>query len=125
MINPYSPVLVERFRNPRNRGSLANPTVSQEGTNPLCGDRVRIELRLEGDVVREARFSANACAICVAAADMLTGVVQNAPLEDVESLTVAELLKLLQADVPAARLNCVRLPLTVLHTGVKQYREGG
>src|SRR5215213_5602182 len=113
MVNPYSPVLVERFRNPRHRGALANPTVSQEGTNPLCGDRVRIELRLEGDIVREAGFTANACAICVAAADVLSGVVQNAPLEDVETLTVNELLRLLQADVPAARLNCVRLPLTV------------
>src|SRR5687767_3608898 len=72
---PYSPTMLDHFKRPRNRGTLPSPTVSQEGTNPLCGDRVRIELTLEGDVVTAARFTANACAICVAASSMLTELV--------------------------------------------------
>ena len=42
---PYGPTLIDHFRNPRNKGRLAAPTISHEGTNPLCGDRVRIELQ--------------------------------------------------------------------------------
>jgi nitrogen fixation protein NifU and related proteins len=118
MVNPYGPTLIDHFRHPRNRGSLVSPTISQEGTNPLCGDRVRIELRIDGDVVSDARFSANACAVCVASASMLTDLVRNAHLADVETLTVDDLMRALDARVPQARMNCIRLPLTVLHTAV-------
>ena len=121
MAGPYSATILEHFKHPRNRGTMPSPTVSQEGTNPLCGDRVRIELALEGDLVKDARFSANACAICVAAASMLTELVRGAPLEDVETLTVPELITQLKSDIPASRLACVRLPLTVLHTGLLRY----
>jgi nitrogen fixation protein NifU and related proteins len=118
---PYSPTILDHFKHPRNRGALLAPTVSQEGTNPLCGDRVRIELALSGDVVTDARFTANACAICVAASSMLTELVRGAPLEDVETLTVPELITQLKSDIPSSRLACVRLPLTVLHTGLLRY----
>jgi molybdenum cofactor cytidylyltransferase len=122
--SPYSQTLISHFRDPRNQGRIREPTIAQEGANPLCGDRVRIELRVEDEVVREAGFTANACAICVASASMLTDVVRNAPLDEIETLTVDDLLRLLKASIPQARLNCVRLPLTVLHTGLLQYRAG-
>jgi len=120
----YSAVVLEHFRRPRNRGSLTEPTMAQEGVNPLCGDRVKIELRIEGNTVREARFSANACAICVASASILTELVQGAPLAEVETLTVDDLLGSLKAEIPPARVQCVRLPLTVLHTGLMQLARG-
>jgi nitrogen fixation NifU-like protein len=118
---PYSPTILDHFKHPRNRGALPAPTVSQEGTNPLCGDRVRIDLALEGDVVTDARFTANACAICIAAASMLTELVRGAPLEDLETLSVPELITQLKSEIPASRMACVRLPLTVLHTGLLRY----
>jgi nitrogen fixation protein NifU and related proteins len=120
----YSAVVLEHFRRPRNRGTLAEPTMTQEGVNPLCGDRVKIELRIEGNTVREARFSANACAICVASASILTELVQGALLDDVETLSVDDLVGSLKAEIPPARVQCVRLPLTVLHTGLMQLERG-
>lgn len=123
MSTPYGPVLIEHFRHPHNQGTLASPTISQEGANPLCGDRVRIELQLEGDVVRDARFTANACAICVASASMLTDLVRNAPLDEVETLLVDDILRSLDARIPQMRMNCVRLPLTVMHAAVHLYRR--
>lgn len=128
MSKPYSPVVLEHFRRPRNRAPLAAPSMAQEGVNPLCGDRINIELRIAGDVVLEAGFTANACAICVASASILTELLRNAPLDEVATLTVDDLLGTLKADIPAARIQCVRLPLTVLHTGLTRYQreiEGG
>lgn len=122
MRHPYSDTILEHFRRPRNQGPLAGATITQEGTNPLCGDRVRIQLALDGDVVRDAKFSANACAVCVASASMLTGLVQRAPLDEVETLTIEDLTRALDASLPTARIACVSLPLTVLHTGVMLYR---
>lgn len=118
MSTPYGETILEHFRRPRNRGVLQEPSVAQEGTNPLCGDRVRIELRLEGDLIREAAFTANACAICVASASVLTELVRGAPLEDAATLAVTDLLGALDAEVPAARMPCMRLPLTVLHAAI-------
>ena len=123
MTNPYGKVLVDHFRRPRNRGALANATISEEGANRLCGDRVRIDLRLDRGVVAEARFTANACALCVAAASVLTELARGAPLDEVDTLTVEDLLRALGTDVPEARRNCVRLPLTVLHAGVMLHRR--
>ena len=123
MPNPYGPTLLQHFRTPANRGTLRHASIKQEGTNPLCGDRVRIEILVERDSIVDAKFTANACAICVAAADVLTGLVQRAPLDEVETLTVADLLRALEAEIPNARMNCVRLPLTVMHAGVQLYRQ--
>jgi molybdenum cofactor cytidylyltransferase len=123
MTSPYGKVLVDHFRRPRNRGALANATISEEGANRLCGDRVRIDLRLDRGVVAEARFTANACALCVAAASVLTELARGAPLDEVDTLTIEDLLRALGTDVPEARRNCVRLPLTVLHAGVMLHRR--
>lgn len=123
MQHPYGETILDHFRRPRNQGVLPGATITQEGTNPLCGDRVRIQILLDGELVRDARFTANACAVCVASASMLTGLVQHAPLEEVETLTVEDLLRALQARLPAARLGCLSLPLTVMHTGVMLYRQ--
>lgn len=125
MSTPYGPVVIEHFRRPHNQGTLPSPTISQEGANPLCGDRVRIELLLDGDLVRDARFTANACAICVASASMLTDLVRAAPLEEVETLVVDDIVRALDARIPPMRMNCIRLPLTVLHGAVSLYRRGG
>jgi CTP:molybdopterin cytidylyltransferase MocA/NifU-like protein involved in Fe-S cluster formation len=123
MAAPYSRLVMEHFRRPRHRGPLANATIAEEGVNALCGDRVRIELRLDGQRVAEARFTANACALCVASASVLTELVTGAPLDEVDTLTIDDLLRTLGAEVPEARRNCVRLPLTVLHTGVMLHRR--
>lgn len=123
MSGAYGRVVLEHFRRPRNRGSLAEPSMSQEGVNPLCGDRVKIELLIDGDMVREARFSANACAICVAASSILTEMIRDAPLEDIETLSVDDLVVALEAEIPRARMQCVGLPLTVLHTGLMRFQK--
>jgi nitrogen fixation protein NifU and related proteins len=120
---PYGDTIFEHFRHPRNHGPLTEATVSQEGSNPLCGDRVRIELRLEGEIVSQAGFTANACAICVAAASVLTDLIRGAHLDDVASFTSDELLRALGAELPKSRLACATLPLTVLHTGVTLHRR--
>lgn len=123
MTSPYGKILVDHFRHPRNRGSMPHPTISEEGANRLCGDRVRIELRLDRGRVVDARFNANACALCVAAASVLTELAKGAPLDEVDTLTIDDLLRALGAEVPEGRRNCVRLPLTVLHAGVMLYRR--
>ena len=71
----YSDILLDHFRHPRNYGSLVAPDISNEQFNPLCGDRIRIELKLEQSIVTRSSFKGDACAICTAAASLLTELV--------------------------------------------------
>ena len=64
----YSNLLLDHFRHPRNYGSIEAPDVSYEAFNPLCGDRIRIDLKIAGEIVSEARFKGDGCAISMAAA---------------------------------------------------------
>jgi nitrogen fixation NifU-like protein len=115
----YSNVLLDHFRHPRNYGSLETPDISHEAFNPLCGDRIRIELRLDDDdVVIEARFKGDGCAISMAAASLLTELVVGTKIN--EAISDEELISALQSDIQPGRLQCALLPLSALRDGLSQ-----
>jgi nitrogen fixation NifU-like protein len=110
----YGEVIRERWRRPRFRGELADATATAEDVNPLCGDRVRLQLRVEDGRVRAARFAGDSCAICTASADVVAELVHGRVRGDAAALQVSDVLGVLQADVRPTRMRCVTLPLTVL-----------
>ena len=114
MALPYGTTVLEHFRCPRNQRALERPTVTHEGYNPLCGDRVRIELEIEDSTIRAAAFTANACAICTASASLLTERVSGASVATASALTDQDALDALGTELPAARLLCAILPLRAL-----------
>jgi nitrogen fixation protein NifU and related proteins len=111
---PYGATIMEHFRRPRNQGPLPGSDLAHEGANPLCGDRIRIELALRDGCVVEARFTANACAISVAAASLLTERVRGMSTLDVRSIRAEEMLAALGDRIPQAREACALLPLTTM-----------
>ena len=110
---PYGSVIAEHFRRPRNQGSLPDATASAEMVNPLCGDRIRIAVLVDGDAILEARFVANACAICIAAASLLTEHVRGMSPDDAARLGDDRVLSLV-GTVPAGRTRCATLPIEAL-----------
>jgi nitrogen fixation NifU-like protein len=115
---PYGATVMEHFRRPRNEGRLPAPDVSREGTNPLCGDRVRIELAIRDGCIADARFVANACAISVAAASVLTERVRGMATASVRAITEDELCAALGDGIPAARRACAVLPLSTMRAAL-------
>ena len=73
----YSDVIRERWRRPRFRGEVPGATAVAEDVNPLCGDRVRVSVRLEGASVAAVRFVGDACAICLASADVVAELAEG------------------------------------------------
>lgn len=118
----YSAIIHERFRRPRFKGELADPDATFEDVNPVCGDRIRIELRFADSRIVEARFRGDSCAICTASADILIEMVQGQSLRSVEDIALSDLLARLAADIRPARLQCVRLPLRVLCGAVTRWK---
>ncbi len=111
---PYLATVVEHYRRPHNQRALAAPTRVHEGVNPLCGDRVRVELDVRDGVLRDAAFAASACAIATASASLLTDRVRGATVEEALQMDEESVVAALGAGVPAARRGCAILPLRVL-----------
>ena len=119
----YSDLLLDHFRHPRNYGSLPAPDISYELFNPLCGDRIRIEVELEGNSVRAARFQGDGCAISMAAASMLTELIVGSGIGNGEIISSERLLASLASDIQPARVKCALLPLEALRSGARIYLE--
>jgi NifU-like protein involved in Fe-S cluster formation len=111
---PYLATVVEHYRRPRNQRALPAPTHVHEGANPLCGDRVRIELEVRDGAVLDAAFAASACAIATASASLLTDRVRGGAVDDALRLDDDAAVSALGAGVPAGRRGCAILPLRVL-----------
>jgi nitrogen fixation NifU-like protein len=112
----YRDYILEHYRHPHNFGVLEAPTASYEGSNPLCGDRITMMLRVEDGVVREVAFTGRGCAISQASASLLTDEIKGKTVEEVEAMTPDDVLELIGIEISPARLKCALLSLdTVAH----------
>ena len=82
----YQAVILDHNKKPRNFGELTQANRAAHGDNPLCGDKLRVELRVEDDVVREVAFTGSGCAISTASASLMTEAVKGRPLAEVTRL---------------------------------------
>jgi nitrogen fixation protein NifU and related proteins len=111
----YRDYILEHYRNPRNYGRLEQPDAHAEDSNPLCGDQLGIDLRVEGDHVTEVRFQGRGCAISQAAASMLSEMIEGKTVEEVVQLGKDDVLEALGIPISPARTKCAFLSLRVLH----------
>lgn len=118
----YGPVVADHARHPRNQGALDSPDVAHEGVNPLCGDRVALELKLEGGRIRAARFRGEGCMVALASASVLTVLLQGLTLAEAGALEDARLLGELQTTLRPSRVGCALLALQVLRGGLAARR---
>ena len=82
----YQQTILEHNRNPRNFKKLESPNRTAEGNNPLCGDRITLYVRLDGDVIREIGFQGSGCAISQASASLMTAAVQGKNAAEAERM---------------------------------------
>jgi nitrogen fixation NifU-like protein len=115
----YREVIIDHYKNPQYRGKLEPHDISFEDDNPLCGDHIRIDLRIDKDSrVNEARFDGHGCAISQASADLLIESIIGKPLEEIKALNKQDILDLLGIELGPVRLKCALLSLKVLKAGV-------
>lgn len=115
----YREVIIERYKNPLYKGELEPCDIRFEDENPLCGDHIRIDLRVDDqNRVTEAAFSGHGCAISQASADLLLESIIGKKLDEVKALTKEDVLDLLGIELGPVRLKCALLSLKVLKAGV-------
>ncbi|MDQ6767856.1 MAG: SUF system NifU family Fe-S cluster assembly protein [Candidatus Eremiobacteraeota bacterium] len=110
----YRDFILDHYRNPRNAGTLEKPDASFEDNNPLCGDKIRMDVKLRDGLVSDIKFSGRGCAISQASASLLTEAVKGMPLADVAKIGKEDVLENLGINISAVRLKCALLGLKVL-----------
>jgi nitrogen fixation NifU-like protein len=114
----YREVILDHYRNPRNYGTLNPADYSAHEVNPLCGDEIQMDLKLEDGVVADVKFHGRGCAVSMASASILTEMVKGRPIDEVKALTKDDLLEELGIPVSPARMKCALLGLKALKVGV-------
>lgn len=120
----YREYLVELYRHPHNFGLMDRPDVRQEGINPLCGDQVTIDLALDGESVREARFAGKGCAVSIAAASILTDLAPTKSVPELLAMDEAGMVSEMGlSSLTPARVKCAVLALKTLQAGIEGAAE--
>jgi len=109
--------ILDHYENPLNKGVLDDPDISHEEDNPVCGDRIRIDLKVNDGIISDVRFSGRGCSISQAVASMLTEEIKGKKLEDVKHIGKETVLELLGIPIGPVRMKCALLSLKVLKAG--------
>ena len=111
----YREYILEHYKRPHNWGELAEPDLEFEDLNPLCGDELKVQIKLDAENrVEEVRFSGHGCAISQAAASMVSDELKGKSVDDLVRLDKDFVLDLLGIDISATRMKCALLSLKVV-----------
>jgi nitrogen fixation protein NifU and related proteins len=111
----YREYILEHYKRPRNWGELESPDFEFTDSNPLCGDELTVQLKVDGENrIEDVRFSGHGCAISQAAASMTSEEIKGMTPEELLRLDKSFVLELLGIDISATRMKCALLSLKVL-----------
>ena len=110
----YREQILEHYKRPHHWGELENPDMEYFDTNPLCGDELRVQIKVADGKVEDVAFSGHGCAISQASASMTSEEVVGMPVDELLKLDRSFVLELLGIDISATRMKCALLSLKVL-----------
>ena len=114
----YRENILDHYKHPRHHGTLANPDITYEDANPLCGDHLRMDLKVKDGKVDQVAFSGHGCSISQASASMLCERIEGQPIEAIKQLSRDDVLEMLGIELGPVRLKCALLALKTLKAGV-------
>ena len=138
----YQQLILDHYRKPRNKGELPDKTVEIHMANPVCGDEIRLQLRIEGETIVEAKHVGQGCSISQASVSMMTTLLQGKDLSEAEGLA-ERFIAMMHGDEDAAkdktmgdlralqgvskfpvRIKCALLAFDALQEAIKKTRNG-
>lgn len=118
----YHEMIIDYSRNPANYGKIENPDVTYHDSNPLCGDSIDIDMKIDDDKVTDIKFHGKGCAICMACSSVLTEIAKGKGLDDVKNIDKTDILgELGLENLQAVRIKCALLSLKVLKYALYSY----
>lgn len=119
---PYSPKVLELFKNPKNAGPMPDATVKATAGSPACGDMITLYLKIdeEKDIILKASFESYGCAANIAAASILTEMIKNKSLKEAWEISWKQLSDEL-GGLPAIKYHCSILAVGALKRAIREY----
>ena len=118
----YHEMIVDYSRNPLNYGEIENHDVTFHDSNPLCGDSIDIDMKIDDNKVADIKFHGKGCAICMACTSVLTEITKGKSLDDVRKIEKNDILGELGLEhLQAVRIKCALLSLKVLKSALYTY----
>ncbi|MCX6769034.1 MAG: iron-sulfur cluster assembly scaffold protein [Candidatus Micrarchaeota archaeon] len=111
--------IIEIWKNAPNRKEMGDADVVAEGANPICGDKVKVFLKIKNGKVKDASFTGEGCAISIASASLLLDYLKGKKVEEIEHVGREKVMELLELDLSKnpSRLKCALLPLMAIKSG--------
>ena len=119
----YREEILDHYKHPRNFGVLDDATVTVDGENSACGDRMKFALKARDGVLDETRWSGSGCALSMAGASMLSERIKGKKVHDIESITESDILQMMGGAIVQGRINCALLCFKTLHKGLDLLRS--
>jgi nitrogen fixation NifU-like protein len=114
----YAEEILDHYKHPHHFGHLEEPSLVIQDRNPLCGDEIVLELKIEDDKIVDVAFTGHGCAISRAAASMMSDDIIGKSLEDLRGWKKEDITDLLGIEVGPVRIKCALLPLKALKSAV-------
>ncbi|MFA5358902.1 MAG: iron-sulfur cluster assembly scaffold protein [Patescibacteria group bacterium] len=123
----YNKTIIDHFTHPRNQGKIKNADGVGEAGNPICGDIMKIYLKVKKqgskEIISNIKFQTLGCATAIANSSVLTEIVKGRDVKDALKVTNKDLIKKLGGDVPRAKIHCSFLAKEALEAAVKDYQS--
>ncbi len=114
----YRELILDHYQHPHNHGEIPDADITYEDSNPLCGDRIRIDIKTKNNVVTDVKFNGKGCAVSQASASMLTDALIDKSLDEIKTMDKQFILDMLGIPLGPTRIKCALLPLKVIKAGV-------
>jgi nitrogen fixation NifU-like protein len=114
----YRELILDHYQHPHNHGEIPDADITYEDSNPLCGDRIRIDIKTKNNVVTDVKFNGKGCAVSQASASMLTDELIGKSLDEIKKMDKQFILDMLGIPLGPTRIKCALLPLKVIKSGV-------
>ncbi len=118
---PYSKIVIDHFTNPRNMGELENPTVVAEVGSQVCGDMMRLYLKIENGVITDAKFKTFGCAAAIASSSILTEMLIGKTINEALKITNGAVAQAL-GGLPEAKVHCSVMAEDALKAALKNWK---
>jgi len=125
-MNIYREVIMDHYKNPRNFGKLEDYDLENYENNPLCGDELKVFIKLDGEKIKDIKFEASGCAISIATSSILTEhligkeIEDGKEIEEIENLKREDILNMINIDLSVSRIKCAMLSLLTIKNALNR-----